>query len=88
MDLAVRLAEDPNPRVRAAAVDVLLANQPRARTQEAQEGVVGGCTVRFLVDELIDVKSRPDLLRGFIRQTGLPGVCVGGDPCKASLISC
>jgi transposase len=27
-----------------------------------------------VVDELIEVKFRPDLLRGFIRQTGLPGV--------------
>jgi transposase len=27
-----------------------------------------------LVEELIEVKFRPDLLRGFIRQTGLPGV--------------
>ena len=41
-----------------------------------------------VVDELVEVKYRPDLLRGFIRQAGLPGVCAGGDPCKASLISC
>ena len=27
-----------------------------------------------VVDELIEVKFRPDLLRGFIQQTGLPGV--------------
>jgi hypothetical protein len=27
-----------------------------------------------VVDELIEVKFRPDLLRGFIRQTGLPGL--------------
>jgi len=27
-----------------------------------------------VVDELVEVKFRPDLLRGFIRQTGLPGV--------------
>lgn len=27
-----------------------------------------------VVDELITVKHRPDLLRGFIRQTGLPGI--------------
>jgi len=25
---------------------------------------------------LVEVKFRPDLLRGFIRQTGLPGVTV------------
>jgi transposase len=29
-----------------------------------------------VVDELIEVKFRPDLLSGFIRQTGLPGVTV------------
>jgi transposase len=29
-----------------------------------------------VVDELIEVKFRPDLLRGFIRQTGLPGVAL------------
>jgi len=29
-----------------------------------------------VVDELIEVKFRPDLLRGFVRQTGLPGVSV------------
>jgi transposase len=29
-----------------------------------------------VVDELIEVKFRPDLLRGFIQQTGLPGVTV------------
>jgi hypothetical protein len=27
-----------------------------------------------VVEELITVKHRPDLLRGFIRQTGLPGI--------------
>jgi DDE superfamily endonuclease/Winged helix-turn helix len=27
-----------------------------------------------VIDELIEVKFRPDLLRGFVRQTGLPGV--------------
>lgn len=27
-----------------------------------------------VVEELIVVKHRPDLLRGFIRQTGLPGL--------------
>jgi hypothetical protein len=27
-----------------------------------------------VVEELVEVKFRPDLLRGFIRQTGLPGV--------------
>jgi hypothetical protein len=27
-----------------------------------------------VVDELIEVKFRPDLMRGFIRQTSLPGV--------------
>jgi transposase len=27
-----------------------------------------------VVDELIELKFRPDLLRGFVRQTGLPGV--------------
>jgi hypothetical protein len=27
-----------------------------------------------VVDELIEVKFRPDLLRGFVHQTGLPGV--------------
>jgi hypothetical protein len=27
-----------------------------------------------VVDELIEVKFRPDLLRSFIQQTGLPGV--------------
>jgi transposase len=41
-----------------------------------------------VVDELIDLKFRPDLLRGFIRQSGLPGVCVGGHPCRALSISC
>ena len=41
-----------------------------------------------VVDELIEVKFRPDLLRGFIWQTGLPGVCVGGQRCKASSSSC
>jgi transposase len=29
-----------------------------------------------VIDELIEVKFRPDLLRGFIRQTGLPGVAL------------
>jgi transposase len=28
----------------------------------------------WVVDELVEVRFRPDLLRGFIRQTGLPGV--------------
>ena len=28
----------------------------------------------WVVSELVEVKFRPDLLRGFIRQTGLPGV--------------
>jgi hypothetical protein len=28
----------------------------------------------FVWDELEQVKHRPDLLRGFMRQTGLPGV--------------
>jgi transposase len=41
-----------------------------------------------VVDELVEVKFRPDLLRGFIRQTGLPGVCAGGDRCRTSSISC
>ena len=27
-----------------------------------------------VVEELVEVKFRPDLLRGFVRQTGLPGV--------------
>lgn len=31
-----------------------------------------------VIDELIEVKFRPDLLRGFIRQTGLPGVSLAG----------
>jgi hypothetical protein len=31
-----------------------------------------------VVEEMVEAKFRPDLLRGFIRQTGLPGVCVGG----------
>jgi transposase len=31
-----------------------------------------------VVDELLTVKYRPDLLRGFIRQTGLPGVLLAG----------
>jgi hypothetical protein len=30
-----------------------------------------------VVDELTEVKFRPDLLRGFVRQTGLPGVSPG-----------
>jgi transposase len=29
-----------------------------------------------VMDELVEVKFRPDLLRGFVRQTGLTGVCV------------
>jgi transposase len=29
-----------------------------------------------VVDELIEVKFRPDLLRGFVRQSGLPGVSI------------
>src|SRR5436190_2630298 len=29
-----------------------------------------------VVEELVEVKFRPDLLRGFVRQTGLPGVAV------------
>jgi transposase len=29
-----------------------------------------------VVDELVEVKLRPDLLRGFVRQTGLPGVAL------------
>jgi hypothetical protein len=33
-------------------------------------------TVGRVVDELIELKFHPDLLRGFIRQTGLPGVSV------------
>ena len=28
----------------------------------------------WVVDALVEVKFRPDLLRGFVRQTGLPGV--------------
>jgi hypothetical protein len=39
LDLAVRLAEDPDPKVRAASVDVLLANQPRAKKQDAVAGL-------------------------------------------------
>ena len=36
LDLAVRSANgDPDRKVRAAAVDVLLANQPRAQKQDA-----------------------------------------------------
>lgn len=31
-----------------------------------------------VVDELIELKFRPDLLRGFVRQTGLPGVSLAG----------
>ncbi len=30
-----------------------------------------------VVEELVEVKFRPDTLRGFIRQTGLPGVAAG-----------
>jgi hypothetical protein len=29
-----------------------------------------------VVDELIEVKFQPDLVRGFIQQTGMPGVTV------------
>jgi hypothetical protein len=29
-----------------------------------------------VVDELVELKFRPDLLRGFVRRTGLPGVTV------------
>jgi hypothetical protein len=39
LDLADRLAHDTDPRVRAAAVDVLLANQPRAKKQDARQGL-------------------------------------------------
>ncbi|HEY7152576.1 MAG TPA: hypothetical protein VH575_01335 [Gemmataceae bacterium] len=39
LDLAVRLAQDTDPKVRAAAVDVLLANQPRAKKQNALQGL-------------------------------------------------
>jgi hypothetical protein len=28
----------------------------------------------WVVEELVEVKRRTDLLRGFVRQTGLPGV--------------
>ena len=28
----------------------------------------------WVVDELVEVRFRPDLLRGFVRQTGLPGI--------------
>jgi hypothetical protein len=39
LDLAVRLAQDTDPKVHAAAVDVLLANQPRAKKQDASQGL-------------------------------------------------
>ena len=39
LDLAARLAHDTDPNVRAAAVDVLLANQPRAKKQDARQGL-------------------------------------------------
>jgi hypothetical protein len=40
LDLAVRLANDSDPNVRAASVAVLLANQPRAKKQDAPQGLV------------------------------------------------
>lgn len=43
LDLAVRLADDTDPKVRAASVDVLLCDQPRAKKQNA----VTGASVRF-----------------------------------------
>ncbi len=42
LDLAARLADDPDPKVRAAAIDVLLANQPVAPKQDAGERPPGG----------------------------------------------
>jgi hypothetical protein len=39
LDLAARLAYDTDPKVRVAAVDVLLANQPRAQKQDARPGL-------------------------------------------------
>jgi hypothetical protein len=41
-DLAARLADDTDPKVRAVAVELLLAHQPRAKKQGASEGVQAG----------------------------------------------
>jgi hypothetical protein len=38
-DMAARLAHDPDPNVRAAAVDVLLTDQPRAQKHDAVPGL-------------------------------------------------
>jgi hypothetical protein len=46
-----------------------LANLAADSTGELRECVV---------EELVEVKHRPDLLRGFVRQTGLPGVPFAG----------
>jgi hypothetical protein len=42
LDLAARLADDPDPKVRAAVVDVLLVGQPRATKQDAVQGLFAG----------------------------------------------
>ena len=39
LDRVVQLAEDPDPKVRAAAIDVLMANQPRAQKRSTGAGI-------------------------------------------------
>ncbi len=45
-DLAARLADDPDPKVRAAAVDALLAGQPSAAKRAGGDRPAGGDPVR------------------------------------------
>jgi hypothetical protein len=75
MDLAARLAHDSDPNVRAAAVDVLLADQPRAKKQDAVQGLVAVARTaawRIRVEEAVR-----DLLQdgdGTVRKRALQAV--------------
>jgi hypothetical protein len=67
LDIAVRLAEDPDPKVRLAALDLLLANQPRAKrldepgSHNANRGSAWRTKVREAVSPLL--KDRDDAVR-------------------------
>jgi transposase len=56
---------NPDEGVWAWAQYGRLANLAADSTDELRE---------WVVEELVEAKHRPDLLRGFVRQTGLPGV--------------
>lgn len=58
---------NPDEGVWAWAKYGRLANLAAGDTDELRD---------WVVNELVEVKHRPDLLRGFVRQTGLPGVAL------------